>query len=138
MLPWSDAIQFGRFLFLDFPSLQWLVLPATPILIIEQTIPFGNLFLFLLLFIGITKNPNIPYFLRFNTLQVLLMDIAIIVIAYCFQIIFEPFSEVLLVKTLSSTFFLGSLATLIFSLTECIQGKEPNLPGISEAVRMQL
>ena len=30
------------------------------------------------------------------------------------------------------------LAILLFALVECWRGKEPDLPGISQAVRMQL
>ena len=30
------------------------------------------------------------------------------------------------------------LAVVIFALIECLRGKEPDLPGISQAVRMQL
>jgi hypothetical protein len=30
------------------------------------------------------------------------------------------------------------LAILLFALAECLRGREPDLPGISQAVRMQL
>ena len=138
MLPWSDAIPFGRHLFQDFPFLQWLALPALPIIFIEQSIPFGSLLLFFLLFLLIARNPKIPYFLRFNTLQALLIDIGVILINYGFQIIIEPFGSGIIVSTLSSTVLVGILAIVIFAFGECLQGKEPDLPGISEAVRMQL
>ena len=138
MLPWSDALPFGKDLFLDFPFLKWLAMPALPIMFIEQTIPFGNLLLFLLLFLVIARNPKIPYFLRFNTLQALLLDIGVILISYGFQIIIQPFGTGLIVSTLESTVLVSVLAVIIFALVECLQGKEPDLPGISVAVRMQL
>ena len=138
ILPLSDGISFGRYLFIDFPFLQWLALPALPIIIIERGIPFGNLLLFFLLFLAIVRNPNTPYFLRFNTLQALILDIGIILISYAFQIILQPLKQELLISTLSSTIIIGILAIEIFAFGECIQGKEPDLPVISEAVRMQL
>ncbi len=138
LLPWSDAIPFGRYLFIDFPFLQWLALPALPIIFFEKVIPFGSLLLFFLLFLGIARNPKIPYFLRFNTLQSLLIDIGLIIISYGFEIIIQPFGKGLFVSTLSSTVFISILAILIFSFGECIKGKEPDLPAISQAVRMQL
>jgi len=138
MLPWSDAIPFGRYLFMDFPILQWLAIPALPIMILEQGIPFGNVLLFFVLFLAVARNPRVPYFLRFNTLQALLIDIGVILISYAFQILIQPLSGRLLLSTLSSTVLIAILAIVIFAFGECLQGKEPDLPGISEAVRMQL
>ena len=138
MLPWSDAIPFGRYIFMDFPSLQWLVIPALPIRLIEQGIPFGNLLVFFVLFLAVARNPKVPYFLRFNTLQALLIDIAVILISYAFKVLIQPLGSGLIVSTLSSTVLISILAIVIFALVQCLQGKEPDLPGISEAVRMQL
>ncbi len=138
LLPWSDAIPFGRNLFIEFPLLQWLSLPVLPLVIFEQTIPFGSLILFLLLFIAVVRNPKIPYFLRFNTLQALLIDISIVLLSYAFQILLQPFGNALLIRSLSSTILIAILAIMLFALIECIRGKEPDLPGISQAVKMQL
>ncbi len=138
LLPWSDAIPFGKYLFIDFPFLQWLAVPALPIILIEQVIPFGSFLLFFLLFLTIVRNPKIPYFLRFNTLQALLIDIGIILISYTFQIILQPLGTKLITSTLSSTILMGILAIVIFAFGECLQGKEPDLPVISDAVRIQL
>ena len=38
LLPWSDAIPFGKFLFIEFPTLRWLALPTLPIVIIENSV----------------------------------------------------------------------------------------------------
>jgi len=138
LLPWSDAIPFGKYLFMDFPFLQWLAIPALPIIIIEQSIPFGSFLLFFLLFLFIVRNPRMPYFLRFNTMQALLIDIGIILISYSFQVILQPLGTKLIMSTLSSTVLMAILAIVIFAFGECSQGKEPDLPVISEAVRMQL
>ncbi|WP_320675842.1 Tic20 family protein [Prochlorococcus sp. MIT 1300] len=138
MLPWSDGIPFGRHLFVEFPFLQIFALPALPLLIFEQTIPFGGFLIFLILFLAVIRNQSVPYFLRFNALQALLIDIVIIVLSYAFQIILQPFNTSLLVRSLSSTVWVSTLAIVIFAFIECIRGKEPDLPGISQAVKMQL
>ena len=91
-----------------------------------------------MLFLAVARNPRVPYFLRFNTLQALLIDIGVILISYAFQILIQPLSGKLLLSTLSSTILIGVLAIVIFAFGECLQGKEPDIPGISEAVRMQL
>ena len=119
LLPWSDAIPFGRHLFIEFPFLQWLTLPAIPLVIFEQSVPFGSLILFFILFIAVARNPKTPYFLRFNTLQALLLDISVVLLRYAFQILLQPFGGQLLVRSLASTVMIAILAVMIFALIEC-------------------
>ena len=138
MLPWSDAIPFGGHLMGQFPWLQWLTLPALPLVLLERGIPFGNLLVFFVLFLAVTRNPNVPYFLRFNTLQAILVDIVVVLLGYGFQLLITPLGNALILRTLGSTVLLGVLAVVIFALIECVQGREPDLPGLSQAVRMQL
>ncbi len=138
MLPWSDAIPFGRNLFIEFPLLQWLTIPAIPLIIVRQYIPFGGLLLFFILFLAVIRNPNMPYFIRFNTLQALLIDIGMILITYACEIFFKAIGDGLTIRTLSSTIVITMLTIIIFATSQCLQGKEPDLPGISEAVKMQL
>ncbi len=140
LLPWSDAINFGRYLFQDFPFLEWLKYLALPIWFIEQMIPLGlgSLILFLVIFLAVARNPKVPYFLRFNALQALLINIGIFLLSYAFVIFIQPLGGQLIISTLSSTIFIAILTIIIFTFGECLQGKEPDLPGISEAVRMQL
>ena len=144
LLPWSDAIPLGfgpDGLFLQYPVLRPLVLPALPLMQLERSIPFGlgGLLLFFVLFLAVVRNHNVPYFLRFNALQALLTDIALIVLSIGFRLLLQPIAAgTLLLGTLSSAVVVTVLAILLFSLVECLRGREPDLPGISQAVRMQL
>ena len=141
LLPWSDAIPFGGPLFQQYPWMQWFTLPVLPLALLERSVPFGlgGLLLFFVLFLAVVRNPNVPYFLRFNTLQALLTDIVIMVLGFAFGILLRPIAGgSLLVSTLSSTIVVAVLAILVFALVECWRGREPDLPGISQAVRMQL
>ena len=141
LLPWSDAIPFGGPLFQQYPWMQWFTLPVLPLALLERSVPFGlgGLLLFFVLFLAVVRNPNVPYFLRFNTLQALLTDIVIMVLGFAFGILLRPIAGgSLLVSTLSSTIVVAVLAILLFALVECWRGHEPDLPGISQAVRMQL
>ena len=141
LLPWSDAIPFGGPLFQQYPWMQWFTLPVLPLALLERSVPFGlgGLLLFFVLFLAVVRNPNVPYFLRFNTLQALLTDIVIMVLGFAFGILLRPIAGgSLLVSTLSSTIVVAVLAILLFALVECWRGREPDLPGISQAVRMQL
>ena len=138
MLPWSAAIIFGKYLFIDLPFLKWLIVPALPVIFLQQFIPFGGLILFLIIFLFIIRNPKISYFIRFNSLQAILLNIGLIILNYIFEIFLKPFENSLLVQTFFSTILIGMLAIISFSIYKCLEGKEPDLPGISDAVKIQL
>ena len=138
MIPWSDSLMFGNHLFIKYPFTQIIQLPAIPIILIERSIPFGNLLLFFAIFIGLVKNSKVSYFLRFNALQSLLINIGIIIVSFIFEIIFSPFLNSLIIRTFSSTLLISLFSVLIFCVWSCSQGKEPNLPVLSEATKMQL
>ena len=108
---------------------------------LERSIPLGlgGLLLFLALFLGVVRNPEVPYFVRFNALQALLTSIALIVLSLGFRLVLAPLAAgSLLLGTLSSAVVIAVLAILVFALVECLRGREPDLPGISQAARMQL
>ena len=138
MIPWSDSLTFGNHLYIKYPFIQIIQIPAIPIILIERSIPFGNLLLFLAIFFGLVRNSKVSYFLRFNALQSLLINIGIIIISFIFEIIFSPFSNSLIIRTLSSSLLIGIFSMIVYSVWSCTQGNEPNLPGISQATKMQL
>ena len=134
LFPWSDAIPFGlgfNGVFNQIPLLRLLTLPAIPFAALELIpLGLGGLLLFFVLLFAVVRNANVPYFLRFNTLQALLIEIGAVLTPIL------PGS--LLISTLNSAVVLAVLAIWIFATVECIRGREPDLPGISPAVRMQL
>jgi hypothetical protein len=138
LLPWSDALGFGSSLFQMFPFLQLFALPALPLLSLQRLVPFGGFILFLALFLVVVRNERIPYLIRFNTLQAILLDIVLILVTFAFQIVLAPLAGGFLVRTLSNTIFLGTLLLVIFAVVQSLRGKEADIPTVSEAVRMQL
>ena len=138
MIPWADCLAFGNHLYIKYPFTQIIQIPAIPILIFESSIPFGNLLLFLAIFIGLVRNNKVSYFLRFNALQSLLINIGVIIISFIVDIFFSPFQNTLIIRTFSSTLLISLFSMITFCVWSCTQGNEPNLPGISEATKMQL
>ena len=129
-LPLKASIPFGYYLFYKYSFLKVLLFITFPLAIIEQSLPFGSLLLFLILFAGLVRNPQVPYFIRYNACQAVLLDIALIIISYLFQIL--PLVE------LGSIVFIFILCIFIYSITQCIYGVEPEIPFISKSVRMQI
>ena len=138
MIPWTDCLIFGNHLYIKYPFTQIIQVPAIPIIIIERSIPFGNLLLFLCIFIGLIRNTKVSYFLRFNALQSLLLNIGIIILNFIFEILLNPFENSLIVRTFSSTLLISLISIITYCLWSCTQGNEPNLPGITQATKMQL
>ena len=129
-LPLKASIPLGGYLIYKYPFLEKILFITFPVAIIEGSLPFGGLLLFLILFAGLVRNPKVPYFIRYNACQALLLDIALIIIFYLLQIF--PLA------LLDSIFFIFSLSIFTFSIYQCIFGIEPEIPFISKSVRMQI
>ncbi len=129
-LPLNASIPFGYYLFYKYSFLKILLLITFPIAIIEKSLPFGSFLLFIILFAGLARNQNVPYFVRYNACQALLIDIALIIISYLLRIF--PIVELGLI------IFIFALCIFIYSISQCIYGVEPEIPLISKSVRMQI
>jgi uncharacterized membrane protein len=138
LLPWSDALPFGQSLFGLFPALQWLSVPAFPVLLLQQAVPFGGFVLFLVLFLAVVRNGKVPYLIRFNVLQALLVDILLVVVSMIFSVLLAPLGIGFALRTLSNTVFLAALLLVSFGMVQSLRGQEAEVPSLSQAVRMQL
>ena len=129
-VPLKASIPFGYYLFYKYSFLRILLYLTFPVSIVERSLPFGGLLLFLILFVGLVRNPKVPYFVRYNACQALLLDIALIIFSYLLRIL--PLVE------LGSIIFIFTLCIFIYSIFQCIYGVEPEIPFISRSVRMQI
>ena len=136
-LPLKASIPFGYDLFNKYSYLNIIKLLTFPVEIIERSLPIGSFLLFILLFAGLVRNPKVPYYVRYNTCQALLIDIALIIITYLFRIlpIFELGS---IISTLCAIIFIFTLCIFLYSIFQCINGVEPEIPLISKSTRMQI
>jgi hypothetical protein len=138
LLPWSDALPFGQSLFGLFPVLQWLSVPAFPVLLLQQAVPFGGFVLFLVLFLAVVRNSKVPYLIRFNVLQAILVDILLVLVSLAFSVLLAPLGIGFALRTLSNTVFLAALLLVGFGMIQSLRGQEAEVPSLSQAVRMQL
>ena len=129
-IPLKASIPFGYYFFYKYSFLKVLFFLTFPIEIIEKSLPFGSFLLFIILFAGLARNPKVPYFVRYNACQALLIDIALIITSY--------FLRILPVVELGSIIFISTLCIFIYSIFQCIYGVEPEIPLISKSVRMQI
>ncbi len=129
-MPLKAVLPFDSILFDKFAYLKIIKYITLPITLIEDSLPFGSLLLFLILFAGVVRNPNVPYFVRFNGCQALLLNISLILFFYLLRIV--PIPE------LNLFLFILTLSIFIFCLIQCISGIEPEIPFISKSARMQI
>ena len=129
-LPLKASIPFGYYLFYKYSFLKILLFLTFPIAIIEKSLPFGSFLLLIIFFAGLARNPKVPYFVRYNACQALLIDIALIITSY--------FLRIFPVVELGSIIFIFTLCIFIYAIFQCIYGVEPEIPFISKSVRMQI
>ena len=139
LIPLYSALPFGRDLFAQFPILSLIQIPLVPIAFVYNAIPFGSLVVFFVLFLAVVRNDRIAHFIRFNTMQAILVDIALSLLSILFFSIIEPGVLPSLISiTLFNVIFTAVLAVCIYSIVQCASGRYPEIPAISEAVYTQV
>jgi hypothetical protein len=138
LLPLLDGLRFAGPFFSQFPMLQPVLLPLIPLLSVYN-FPFAGFIIFILLFMLIVRNENIEHFLRFNTLQAILLGIVISLCSLVVGYILQPaLGQGLILDTLFNVIFLGTLAAVIYSVVQSALGRYAEIPTISDAVYMQV
>jgi uncharacterized membrane protein len=138
LLPLVSSLQFGRFLLQQVPILQLILIPLTPVLYIYSSIPFAGLIIFFLLFLLVVRNEKIPHFIRFNTMQAILLDILLVLCSLLLDILLRGLGTNLVTETLLNIIFLGTLAACGYSIVQSVLGRYAEIPTLSEAVYAQV
>lgn len=147
LLPLLDAIIVGQ-AFLRFigqfsalvPLQTALYLLVAPVIFVYSLVPFGlgSLAVFFLLFFLVVRNANIKHFIRFNTLQAILLGFIIFVCSLLINLLSGVPAMGLLLETLSNVVFLGGIAAVGYCVVQSLRGQYAEIPTISEAVYMQV
>ena len=140
LLPLIDGLGFGfdRFLFEQFPALRVIFLPLVPLLLIYRGVPFAGLIIFFGLFLLVVRNTDINYFIRLNTMQAILIDIALILCSLVVPFLANVIQVPLVVETLYNTIFLAILIACVYAVSSSLMGRDSEMPLITEAARMQV
>jgi Chloroplast import apparatus Tic20-like len=135
LLPLVDSIQFAAPLVRQFPVLQPFFIP---LLVLRPLTGFPlGLIIFLALFMLVIRNENISHFIRFNTMQAILLDIVIILCSLVLSLL-TALQGTLILDTLFSVVFLGTLAAVTYSVVQSVLGRYAEIPTLSDAVYMQV
>ncbi len=134
LLPLIEGFTFGIPLFKQVPALALIFTPLFPLLQIYTSVPFAGLIVFFALFFLVVRNESIAHFIRFNTMQAILIDIVLVLCSFGLQIFGNTFAA----EILSNTVFIGLVAAVGYSIIQSALGRYAEVPVISEAVYMQV
>ncbi len=137
LLPLVEGLAFGRFLFSQFPVIGLLFIPLSPIIGIYQ-LPFASLIIFFALFLLVVRNEKISHFIRFNTMQAILLNIVLFLCEIVLQVLGSIPGAGFASETISNTIFLGIVAAVVYSVAQSLFGRYAEIPAISDAVHMQV
>ncbi|KAK4523250.1 hypothetical protein GAYE_PCTG50G1143 [Galdieria yellowstonensis] len=140
-MPLLDGVVYGRFVFAKYPIISaFIFYPLQPLLIIYRGIPFLPFILFAMLFYFIVRNEKVDNFIRFNTMQAILIDLVLIIP----QMFLHATSAsgaipAVVVESLCSLVFYAIMVTTAYVLLCVFRGSKPDqVPIISEASEAQL
>ncbi len=139
LLGMSFAMRSGIGLFAQFPALGLILVPFMPLIRIYTSFPFAGLIVFILLLSLVVRNTNISHFIRFNTMQAILLDILLILGQIILSMVLVPtLGTGLFVDTILNVVLLGILGAVVYSVVQTIRGEYAEIPTLSEAVHMQV
>ncbi|WP_460194674.1 Tic20 family protein [Thermosynechococcus sp. FA-CM-4201] len=137
LLPLFYVMPFGGFLFELFPPLQALVLVVLPVALI-YSIPFAGLLVFMLLYLLVVRNNRVSLFIRYNTMQALLMGIVLFIVQLLVQLLIRVASFDLLIKVLFNFVFIATVIGVVYAVVQSVRGIYAEIPTLSDATKSQV
>lgn len=138
VIPWIDTLTLGREIFHTFPQTILLYLLPAPFVSIYYANNFMPLIVFFLCFLAIVKNTKLHHFVRFNTMQAIMLDIGVML----FNILRAYFPAEIrwsIIMVLFDKFsFLACMATILYGVFFTLRGFYADIPFVSEAVYIQV
>lgn len=137
--PFFDGIQYGKYVITQFTPMQALIQPFVPAIRAFKSFPFNGFVVFLTLYFVIVRNPNFTRYVRFNTMQAIVLDV-LLIFPDLLERSFNPRGGwgLDLLMSLDSTVFLFILVSLIYGSSSCLLGQVPRLPIVAEAADRQV
>ncbi|KAF9621012.1 hypothetical protein IFM89_015834 [Coptis chinensis] len=138
-LPFFNGLQYGRYLFMKYPSLGLLIEPIFPLLKAYRSVPYASFVAFFALYLGVVRNPSFSKYVRFNSMQAVVLDV-LLALPLLFQRIFSPGKGLglqLLVMGYNGI-FVFIVFCFLYSLGFCVLGRTPYLPFVADAADRQL
>ncbi|KFK27159.1 hypothetical protein AALP_AA8G343000 [Arabis alpina] len=137
--PFFDGVQYGKFIITQYEPFQILIQPLFPAIKAFKSFPFSGFLIFLTLYFVVVRSPNFSRYVRFNTMQAIVLDV-LLIFPDLLERSFNPSAGFGLdvVMSLDSTVFLFLLVSLIYGFSACLFGLVPRLPLVADAADRQV
>ena len=139
-LPFFNSLQYGRFLFHQYPPLASLFNPLLPLLSLYRSIPYSSFVAFFALYLGVVRNPSFSHFVRFNSMQAVTLDV-LLVLPVLLQRVFSPARAGFWFKVMvwfHNLLFVFAVLCFVYSVGCCVLGRTPYLPFVADAAGRQI
>ncbi|PZU98955.1 MAG: hypothetical protein DCE90_03910 [Pseudanabaena sp.] len=143
LLPIASVVSFGNIsLFSQIPILETIF---KPVLVLDQTLSHSiidfisiRLVVWFSIFFLVVRNYEVSQFIRFNSIQALLLDIIVILVGVIVSLIGQLSFLFFVLEILLNATFIGINAAFLYCVFRCVRGEYAEIPIISEAARYQV
>ncbi|KAL8462242.1 hypothetical protein ACS0TY_033335 [Phlomoides rotata] len=137
--PFFDGVQYGKYVITQFSPIESFIQPLVPAIRVFKSFPFNGFLVFLTLYFVVVRNQNFSRYVRFNTMQAIVLDV-LLIFPDLLERTFNPRDGVGLdlLMSLDSTVFLFLLVSLIYGCASCALGQVPRLPIVADAADRQV
>ncbi|GMI78864.1 translocon at the inner envelope membrane of chloroplasts 20-II [Hibiscus trionum] len=139
-LPFFNSLQYGRYLFIQYPQLGTLFEPILPFLSLYKSVPYASFVAFFALYLGVVRNPSFSHYVRFNSMQAVTLDVLLVVPLLLTRIL-NPGRAGLGFKLLvwgHTGVFVFSCLCFVYGVVSSILGRTPYLPFVADAAGRQV
>jgi len=137
LLPLVAALPFGFVPSGLFQSLPGLIPIFSPLLrLLPLATGWLGMGLFFALLFFVIRNGRVAHFVRFNTMQALLLNIALFLVQVLMQVfamLFGSLGLAALVSILATTALLGVIAVTLYAWVQNVRGHYAEVPVLSDA-----
>ncbi|KAH1055013.1 hypothetical protein J1N35_033078 [Gossypium stocksii] len=134
-LPFFNSLQYGRYLFIQYPQLGILFDPILPFLSLYKSVPYASFVAFFALYLGVVRNPSFSHYVRFNSMQAVTLDVLLVVPLLLTRIL-NPGRVGLGFKVMvwgHTGVFVFSCLCFVYGVVSSILGRTPYLPFVADA-----
>lgn len=137
--PFFDGIQYGKYVISQVAPIKTLIQPLVPAIKVFKGFPLNGFLVFITLYFVVVRNNNFSRYVRFNTMQAIVLDV-LLIFPDLLERSFNPRDGVGLdlLMSFDSTVFLFLLVCLIYGSSSCLLGQLPRLPIVAEAADRQV
>lgn len=138
LVPLMGCLPFGKYINDNYPLYEGLMQLFAPLLQAYYSSWFTPFLVFFSLFLLIVRNNNLPHFVRFNTMQSILMDICVMLGGLTIQYLPFEIAYSWIGILLNNLTYMTGVCSVFYCMLNILRGYYPDIPVVSEAVYMQV